>query len=111
MKKELMALSALSLLFADSCSYKQNELTQEDQKKVGDLMFVDLPDKEDDKAYFYINTDQNEITPEYTGYKYVDDRPDCGERIMPRELRMPLSKWREQLLDFQAVDSKTRVKE
>lgn len=111
MKKELLALSALSMFLTESCAHKNNELTQEDLNKNGELMFIDLPDIEDDKAYFYINTDKNDITPEYMGYQHVDDKPGAAERIMPRQTKMPISKWRNQLLDFQAVDANERVRE
>lgn len=111
MKKELMALSALSMLLTESCAHKNNNLSQEELKKTGELMYVDLPDIEDDKAYFYINTDKNEITPEYTGYQYVDDRPDAAERIMPKQNKMPIAKWRDQLIDFQALDPNGRERE
>ena len=111
MKKELMALSALSMLLTESCVHKNNELNQDELKKTGELMYVDLPDIEDDKAYFYINTDKNEITPEYMGYRYVDDKPNLVERIIPQETRMPISRWRDRLLDFQAIDQDGRVRE
>lgn len=111
MKKELMALSALSILLTESCAHKNIELAPDDLKKTGELMFIDLPDIEDDKAYFYINTDKNEITLEYVGYKQVDNSPNFAERIMPRQTKMPISKWRNQLLDFRAIDPDGRIRE
>ena len=111
MKKELMALSALSMLLTESCVHKNNDLSQEELKKAGELMYVDLPDIEDDKAYFYINTDKNEITPEYMGYQYIDNSPDAAERIMPKQNKMSIAKWRDRLLDFQALDPNGRVRE
>ena len=43
-----MALSALSMLLTDSCAHKNNNLSQEELKKTGELMYVDLPDIEND---------------------------------------------------------------
>jgi hypothetical protein len=41
----------------------------------------------------------------------VDDKPGAAERIMPRQTKMPISKWRNQLLDFRAIDPDGRIRE
>lgn len=111
MQNKLMALSALSMLFLDACAQKKQVLTPSELNKTGELMFVDLPDRDGNKAYFYINTDKNDITAEYMGFKYVDNQPDLVERIMPKQTKMPISKWRGQLLDFQSLPKAEHIKD
>ncbi len=110
MKKELMALSALSSLVLSGCVSKSQQLAPADLDKKGELIFIDLPDISDNKAYYYINTDQTAHTAEYVGYKYVEDRTSVIS-LLPERRRMPISKWRENLVDIYPVPSVERVKE
>ena len=110
MKKELMTLSALSMLFIESCSHQSQRLPSSELNKQGELLFVDLPDQDDTRAYYYIDTNKDKQTTEYVGMKYVDERID-SKKGQQFQTKMPISKWRKQMIELHWFPTVERVKE
>ena len=125
MKKEMLFLSCVLAVSLSACSKKEGEnastLSAEELKKEGQLIQAQVESKgQEERAYYYIDTDGDKKTAEYIGYDtYISfpDYPRLDESLQLRSKvfnanqtkpKMPLYKWQERLHHLQQAG---RVKE
>ena len=125
MKKEMLFLSCLAAVSLSNCSNqvekKEFALSDEELKKEGQLIQAQIESSgQEEKAYYYIDTDGNNKTAEYIGcdtYISFPDYPRTDESLQLRvkvfnanqtKPKMPLSEWQAML---KLLQRSTRVKE
>ena len=110
MKKEMLFLSCLAAVSLTACSEqaekKESTLLAEELKKEGQLIEAQFESSsQEDRAYYYIDTDGDKKTAEYIGYDTYISFPDFPRTEESLQLRakvfnanqtkpkMPLSQW------------------
>lgn len=125
MKKEMLFLSCLATVSLSACSEqaekKESTLSVEELKKEGQLIEAQFESSsQEDRAYYYIDTDGDKKTAEYIGCEKnisFPDYPRTNESLNLRSKvfnanqtkpKMPLYKWQATLQQLQRAG---RVKE